>query len=322
MSPSSPAKRRGLVLGAGGVLGAAWTIGALAALEEETGWDPRTAEIIIGTSAGSVLAALLGSGIGVSTLLNHQRGVVVPGDPQIEFDYEGAPLPPWPRLRLGSPGLLRQVARHPRRVTPLTALASILPEGRGSVAPIGALIEAAAGAGAWASHPHTWLIATDYATGKRVVFGRTGAPKATLAEAVMASCSIPGWYAPMTIGGRRYIDGGSCSAASLDLLAGRDLDEVYVLSPMTSWSFDRPASRTARAERYLRRLVTKRIDREAERVRTAGTSVFLLGPGAEDLEVIGANLMDPRRREQVLEKSLETSAAELRRLRAGLAQAG
>jgi len=57
--------RTGLVLGAGGVLGAAWTIGALAALESERGIDPRDVDVLVGTSAGSVLAGFLGCGIAV-----------------------------------------------------------------------------------------------------------------------------------------------------------------------------------------------------------------------------------------------------------------
>jgi len=61
--------RRGIVLGAGGVLGAAWTIGALKALEDHTGFDPRAADVIIGTSAGSVVGSALGGGIDVSMLV-------------------------------------------------------------------------------------------------------------------------------------------------------------------------------------------------------------------------------------------------------------
>ena len=61
----SAAPRRGLVLGGGGVLGASWMIGAMSALSTALDWDPRDAEVIVGTSAGSVLAALLGSGVGI-----------------------------------------------------------------------------------------------------------------------------------------------------------------------------------------------------------------------------------------------------------------
>ncbi|MGB2970356.1 MAG: patatin-like phospholipase family protein, partial [Candidatus Nanopelagicales bacterium] len=84
--------KRGLVLGAGGVLGAAWAVGALCALEEVHGFDPRDAEVIIGTSAGSVLAALLGGGVSASQLRDHQLGIPVSDGPLAGFswDYEKA----------------------------------------------------------------------------------------------------------------------------------------------------------------------------------------------------------------------------------------
>src|SRR5690348_15847833 len=88
--------RRGLVLGGGGVLGASWIIGALSAVEEQYGWDPREADVIVGTSAGAVLGGLLGAGVTVETLVNHQRGIAAPGDPGADFDPDrasGGPLP-------------------------------------------------------------------------------------------------------------------------------------------------------------------------------------------------------------------------------------
>jgi NTE family protein len=306
--------RRGLVLGAGGVLGAAWTIGALAAVEEEYGWDPREAEVLIGTSAGSVLAAFLGCGVGVEQLLNHQRGVVAPGDPEISYDPDrdaGGALPPRPKLRIGSPRGVLATARHPLKVTPMAALSAVLPQGRGSLAPLGQLVEAVRPDGGWADHPRTWIVAMDYDTGRRVAFGREGAPTAELRDAVMASCAIPGWYAPVAIGGRRYVDGGACSPTSVDLVMRLELDEVVVLSPMTSLRYDRPTAVAARIERRFRRLSSKRVVGEVKKVAAAGTKVTFLGPGAEDLEVIGANMMDPRRRELVLETSLRTSRAAL-----------
>ena len=315
--------RRGLVLGAGGVLGASWSIGALTAVEERLGWDATTADVIVGTSAGSVLAAFLGSGVRTETLLNHQRGIIAPGDPLVTYDYESSKsLPQLPRMRLGSPQLLVRTALHPRRVTPLTAMTATMLEGRGSLAPIRELVEAVAPRGTWAAHPRTWIVAMDHSTGKRIAFGREGAPEADLAEAVMASCAIPGWYAPVEIGGRRYVDGGVCSPTSLDLVASLDLDEVVVVSPMTSTEMDHPSSRAAKIERYMRKLVTRRMLKEAEKVRAHGTRVVILGPGPDDLEAIGANLMDPRRRESVLETSLRTSAESLERQLDGLAAAG
>jgi NTE family protein len=192
------------------------------------------------------------------------------------------------------------------------ALSAVLPQGRGSLAPLGQLVEAVRPDGGWADHRPTWIIAMDYDSGRRVAFGRARAPKAELRDAVMASCAIPGWYTPVSIGGRRYVDGGACSPTSLDLVASLGLDEVVVLSPMTSLQYDRPAQVVARLERRFRRLSTKRVIGEVKKVAATGTKVTLLGPTAEDLEVIGANMMDPRRREQVLETSLRTSRAALR----------
>jgi NTE family protein len=312
------AVRRGLVLGGGGVLGASWMIGALAALQDAYGWDPREAEVLVGTSAGSVLSGLLGCGVTVETLVNHQRGVPAPGDPGADFDPDhasGGPLPPRPKIAIGSTSLLAQAVRHPRRLPPLAILSGLAPQGRGQLGAVGALIDAAVEAagpdGGWAPHDATWIVTMDYDTGRRVPFGRGGAPTASLRDAVMASCAIPGWYAPVTIDGRRYVDGGTCSPTSLDLLSGRGLDEVVVLAPMASFEMDEPASLVGRVERRFRRAMTKRVLREAAKVRRNGTAVTILGPGREDLEAIGINLMDPRRRLRVLDTSLRTSAVAL-----------
>ncbi|HEU5033773.1 MAG TPA: patatin-like phospholipase family protein [Mycobacteriales bacterium] len=304
--------RRALVLGGGGVLGAAWMIGALHAVSEAYDWDPRAAEILVGTSAGSVLAGLLGCGIGVDTLVNHQRGVPAPGDPHIDFNHDtasGGALPPRPQLRLGSAALLAHAARNPRRHPPLAILSALAPRGRARLDAVHELMQAVNPDGGWAPHPNTWIVTMDYETGRRVAFGRTGAPAADLADAVTASCSIPGWYEPALIGGRRYVDGGTCSPTSLDLLAGVGLDEVVVLAPMASFDYDDPPSLVGRLERRFRRAMTKRILHEAGKVRRRGTTVTVLGPGREDLAAIGVNLMDHRRRLDVFETSLRTSAA-------------
>ncbi len=312
--------RRGLVLGAGGVLGFSWAVGALTALQQEHGFDCREVECLLGTSAGSITAALLGSGVSVETMLRHQRGMRGGADPVIDYDYEsdtGGALPPLPALGLGSAPLLLHTALHPRQVTPLAAVSAVLPRGRASLEPVRAIVSAIAGDHPWTRHPSAWVVAMDYSTGRRVPFGRSDAPAATLPDAVMASCAIPGWYAPVLIDGRRYVDGGACSSTSLDLLAGLGLDEVYVIAPMVSFLLDRPWSVAGRIERQFRRMVTRRLLREAEKVRAAGTDVIMLGPGPQDLAAIGANLMDPRRRLQVLQTSLRTSAEGLRHVAGG-----
>ena len=304
-----------MVLGAGGVLGAAWTIGALAALQEHEQWDPREADVLVGTSAGSVLASFLGCGVGVDVLLDHQRGISNADAPDITYDPDrdgGGSRPPLPRPGIGSPRGVLSSAFHPRRVTPMAALAAVLPQGRGSLDPLGKLVDAVCPSGAWAGHPQTLVVAMDYDSGRRVAFGHDAAPHASLRAAVKASCSIPGWYAPIRIGERRYVDGGACSPTSLDLVLGSDLDEVVVLAPTTSIDYDAPSTVAARLERRFCRLATKRLLAEVKKVSATGTKVTLLTPGAEDLAAIGANLMDPSRREQVLEISLRTSLAALR----------
>jgi NTE family protein len=310
--------RRGLVLGAGGVLGFAWTVGALAALEQVEGLGPADFEVCVGTSAGSVLAAMLGCGITVDQMVRHQQGQRPrPDDPVISFDYDrdsGGSRPPRPLLRLGSPKLALEVVRRPHRFPPLAALTPFFPQGRGTLAAVTGVVQAlASDEDDWPRSPSPWIVAMDYDTGRRVVFGREGSPTATLAQAVTASCSIPGWYAATEIGGRRYVDGGTCSPTSVDVLSRLGLDEVYVLAPMASFAFDRPRTPGAALERRVRRALTKRMVREAAKLRATGTEVTMLGPGPADLAAMGANLMNPRRRTAVLVTSLHTSANALRR---------
>jgi NTE family protein len=307
--------RRGLVLGAGGVLGAAWMVGALCALEDSVGVDLRTCEQIVGTSAGSVVAAMLGAGVTPRQLRDHQLGRVVDG-PLADFpwDYDratGGALPPRPRLAFGSTALVRSNVRRLRRLPPTAVLSALLPVGRGSLTDLGELIDAVAPDGRWSSHPGVRIVAMDYETGRRVPFGRRGEPSASLVEAVMASCAIPAWYSPVVIGGHRYVDGGTCSPTSVDLLAGLGLDEVYVVAPLVTLKPDRPRSLVARMERRWRAIMTRRCLREAAKVRAGGAKVTILGPGPEDLEAIGVNVMEVTRRIGVLETSLRTSAAAL-----------
>jgi NTE family protein len=154
----------------------------------------------------------------------------------------------------------------------------------------------------------------DYESGKRVVFGRSGAPVARLSDAVMASCAIPGWFAPVRIGAHTYVDGGTISATSIDVVAHAALDEVYVVAPMVSFEHDHPTTVAARLERKWREQVTKAAIAEAAVVEKTGTRVYLVGPGPDDLEAMGGNLMDATRLDTVLETSLRTSEVAWREL--------
>jgi NTE family protein len=311
--PTRP--RRGLVLGGGGVLGAAWTVGALTALEAELGLDAREFDAYVGTSAGSVLAALLGAGVSVSDLLQHQLDGTIDVGPLAGYrwDYEhdsGGDRPGLPRPGLGSRELLRRNALHLRQLPPTAVLSAILPEGRGSIEAVGALVAYVVPEG-WAGD-NICVVALDFDTGARVPFGRPGAPTVPLASAVMASCAIPGWYQPVRIGEHRYIDGGAWSSTNLDLMVGQGLDEVYVLAPQVSFVRDTPRQWRTRVERQWRNRVTLRALRELHKVHDDGAEVTVLGPGEEDLEAFGHNLMDVTRRPRVIETSLRTSAVALR----------
>lgn len=303
--------RWGLVLGGGGVLGGAWTVGALTALEQVHGRDARDAEVIVGTSVGSLIAAMLGAGVSTAQLRAHQLGDRTNAGRlgALDWDYDsatGGPLPPRPRLLPGSAGLVTHNVNRLRRLPPTAVLAALVPEGRGSLIEVGRLVRELVSAG-WAPHPGVRAVAMDYRSGRRTVFGDPAAPVAELADAVMASCAIPGWYAPVVIGGRRFVDGGAWSSTNVDLVAGSGLDEVFVLAPMVSFSLDHPAPWRTRAERYWRHRVTRRCLREVAKVHRSGTEVTVLGPGAEDLVVMGSNLMAVERRAQVLHTALVTS---------------
>src|SRR5438270_13101205 len=98
--------RVGLVLGAGGVLGGSWLLGALHAISAETGWDPAMADYIVGTSAGSMIGALLACGVKPELMLAHSRGerpAGSTGDPRYRLDTAGFAFGPgsW-RLALAS----------------------------------------------------------------------------------------------------------------------------------------------------------------------------------------------------------------------------
>ncbi|WP_079008575.1 patatin-like phospholipase family protein [Streptomyces sp. XY431] len=365
--PTAPraagAPRRGLVLGGGGMLGAAWTVGALCAVEEATGRRAGDAEVVLGTSAGAILGALLAAGVGADQLRDHQRGLPITSGPLagVGFDYDtavGGALPPRPRAGIGSPRLLRDAVRHPREYPLLTLVSAMAPHGRGSLEPVGALVGGLFGGTEAGSATGTTgeagpsgvapagpaplglagrasalrVVAVDYRSGHRVVFGDPDAPPAGVGEAVMASCAIPGWFAPVRVGGADYVDGGCWSATNADLLLDRGLDEVYVLAPMALWS-DPPgrtqpghsesvpgASGFARARRgrdlprgvlaqvvgRYRRAVTRQLLREAGLLRAGGVRVHLLAPAPADLAVMGPNMMDPSRRGPVLESALDT----------------
>jgi NTE family protein len=305
----------GVVLGAGGVVGHAYHAGVLAALAEATGWDPRESEIIVGTSAGSVVGALLRAGISAPDLAARATGAPLsPEGARIAAQAGGGPpvIPSRPPRRdrglprMASPGTFARAALPPfRPVRPGVLAAAALPAGQVPSELVAAGLRPMFPDG-WPRRP-LWVCAVRLDSGRRTVFGRNGAPGADLADAVAASCAIPGFFEPVVIGGVRYVDGGTHSPTNADLLAGRELDLVIVSSPMSVTgrrvrpSLDLPARRLARL--YL--------GQEAARVRRRGASVLAFQPTDEDRAAMGLNAMDPARREPV---ALQARESTLRRL--------
>jgi len=153
----------------------------------------------------------------------------------------------------------------------------------------------------------------DYRSGKRVAFGRSDAPPDSLADAVAASCAIPGFYRPVEIGGRPYVDGGVCSGSNLDVLRGEGLDLVICLNPTSTLDQPRvggPAGWTAAA---VRSASGRRLGHEARRLTEAGAQVMLIQPTSEDLALMGSNLMRRTGLHAVVELAARTVAEQLRR---------
>ncbi|WP_394613300.1 patatin-like phospholipase family protein [Lentzea sp. JNUCC 0626] len=267
--------RRGLAIGCGGTLGFAWTAIALQAVEQDLSWDARTASVLVGTSAGAEMVALLGSGRSVTDVV-HALGSPGPGI-----------RPPLPRLRWPALGLLGR-----RDLDPLGRLAGLLPEGGGDATWLREFGARLAGPNGWVEHPATWIVAADARTGERVAFGSPGAPRVPLGEAIAASWAIPGWFPPVSLAGRRFVDGGTVSSVSADLVAPLELDELVVVAPMTSRD-PVPARGLTRLERVLRRRMTRGLDRELRTV--AGTRVIRVEPDQAALAAMGFNFMDHRR---------------------------
>ncbi|MGW5053355.1 patatin-like phospholipase family protein [Actinokineospora sp. NPDC004072] len=279
--------RRGLVIGCGGTLGAAWALGTLIAVEQALDWDARAADALVGTSAGAEFATALACGLGTADLLD--AWLRKPGaHPALVAHLAAAPppLPPRPAPRLTAPRLAG------RRDLPWpTRMSGLLPVGRGDAGRFTALAGRLCPDG-WLPHPAAWLVAVDVDAGERVAFGAPGAPAATVDQALRASWAIPGWLPPVAVGGRRYIDGGAFSPTSADLVA--DVDEVVVLAPM------------AAGRDPLRRYLAARLDHEVDALRARGVPVLRLVPGPEDLAAIGPNPMARGRSLHVLETALRT----------------
>ncbi|SEP23330.1 patatin-like phospholipase family protein [Trujillonella endophytica] len=207
---------RALVLGGGGIAGVAWEIGLLAGLASH-GVHARRADLVVGTSAGSVTGALLRGGRDLAELYAEQLAPVPDGEPAVEFDVLtlmtaiGAAL-------AGTAG--EQDARA--RVGEFALAADTVPEADRRSA-----IASRIGDPPWPAQ-RLVVTAVDTADGAFVAFDADAG--VSVLDAVTASCAVPGLWPPITLGGRRYMDGGMRSATNADLASG--FDRVLVVAPV------------------------------------------------------------------------------------------
>lgn len=285
-----------LVLGAGGTLGIAWTQGLLAGIEEATGLDFRATESLIGTSAGAFVAASLAGGRRPTRPGDAAKAAPLPVPRRATpirllagpARYAGALAAPWatPALGVARPGgtLLR------------AAVLRVFPPGDGDHADLQELVRRRGAR--WDGRLR--VCAVDRRTGRRVVFGAPGAPRATVAEAVAASCAVPWIHRPVDIGGRDYVDGGVWSVTNLDVAPAGEGTRVLCLNPTASLTIARTSPYAA-----LRAAATAMTGLEALTVRARGARVHVVGPAPDVARAMGADLMDERLRPAVLAGAFE-----------------
>jgi NTE family protein len=290
-----------LVLGVGGIVGEAWMWGYLGGAQSASGEDFRRAKRLIGTSAGSIVAARLAGGE------DPRRG-----EERIRWDGEVEPE--------RRPGMLRAALEGAGRIS-FGAMAPLAAPALSAAGPGGALARAALLARVPAGRIELRdlrsrvealgprfdgrlnIVAVDRGSGRRVVFGTPGAPEAGVGEAVAASCAIPGFFAPVEIGGREYVDGGVWSPTNLDLARAGRQDRVLCLVPTAVMGAAPALPMRGLAAGW--RLTT---GVEAAAARRRGAAVEIVGPDADSARAMGADLMNPRRRAAALDAGFEQGA--------------
>lgn len=301
--------------------GLAYHAGVLSALADALGWDPRSADLVVGTSAGSITGAGLRAGLGAADIFARACGTPLSAEGEALLAASDAAMAGSERqgragrVRLvpAAPSVVLAAGRRPGRVRPGAVIAGLLPAGRISTSVIadgiGALFP-----GGWPDKP-MWACAVRLDNGALTVFGRADAPPADAGRAVAASCAIPGYFAPVDIDGVRYVDGGAHSTTNLAAVWREQLDLVVVSAPMAragTWPGVPPGIPAAIGAlgRELNRL---QLGIEARRLKAHGTPVVAFSPTLDDRAVMGLNPMDPGRRAPIARQARRSALARLER---------
>jgi NTE family protein len=313
--------RIGLVLGGGGIVGMAYHGAVLAGLQDATGWDPRDAAIVVGTSAGAASGAELRAGVAAHDMAARRAGTRLSAEGEERLRRLGPPpqTPPQTvpvdveRARAAFRRLQWRALLWPGSVRPGVVLSLAMSPGTLSASWLTRQSEWLNGGSGWPADAF-WPCAVDLDTGERVVFGRAGAPAATPGEAVAASCAIPGVNAPVAIGDGLYVDGGGYSPTNADVLGGEALDLVVVVAPMSA----APGAARDRRDAELRHACRSLLLAEVASLRWRGLRVAVIEPDAGDLRamgrVIGIDVLDEGRGDAVVRRVRASTA---RRARAG-----
>lgn len=256
-----PGLDKALVLGGGGVTGIAWELGVLAGLAE-LGVDLTDADLVVGTSAGSVVAVGVRSGTPLADLYQAQ---LAPPTGEIAAKMGRGVLVRYLLAMAAS----RDPVRAGKRFGALALRAKTVPEAERRK-----VFETRLAGREWPARPLK-VTAVQAASGEFRVFD--SASGVELIDAVGASCAVPGVWPPVSIDGHRYIDGGMRSPANADLASG--YRRVIIVAPLT-----RGFGAMASVPSQVRDLVA------------GGSRVALIEPGTAALEAIGKNLLDPARR--------------------------
>lgn len=275
-------------------------MGVLGGIEDGSGLDLRKCEYFVGTSAGSIVAAHLIAGRSP----RRPRSL-----PKAAEQAPALPATSEPANRLAEAGA---VAAKRAGSWAIAAAGTFAPLALGAAAPGGALVRGAllrrlprpgqtldrlrehvGGLGA-RFDGRLRVTAVDRDSGRRVVFGSPRAPRASVADAVTASCTVPWLFAPVEIASREYVDGGVWSPTNLDIAPVGAGAHVLCLNPTASLTV------TADMIGVFRRVSRSAAAIEALALRRRGATVRTFAPSADCAKTMGLNLMDRSRSARVL----------------------
>jgi NTE family protein len=296
-----PGERRfALVLGAGGAVGLAYHAGTLRALEKVRGIDPNSADLVIGTSAGSVIGARLRRGMTTEQLWDLAMAVDEPIGRTEVFSPAWRSVSEFARRAAGSAYVYSRLALPLPRVSAPEALRRRFPAGMFASDEWRRQLTEELGS-EWPADP-LYVCAVDLDRRRRVVFGEESAPKVPLSRAVLASCAVPGVYPPIREAGMTLVDGGALSTTHLDLAAGYEL--VLGIVPM---AFDTTMPPDVRRQ-LMRRIPSRWVASEARTARAAGSEVLLIRPTGDEMAHHGRNALRPDNVAAIANAAYDTAA--------------